>query len=69
MKKLRRRIAGQLEHGPRRLVIITGASDRWVVEDEVIEPELIGRLVVAEGTAVGLDRLKVDWIGEERGEA
>lgn len=65
MNKLRRRIAGQLDHGPRGLVIVTVAGDRWVIENEAIEPDLIGRQVVAEGTAVGLDRLKVDWIGED----
>ena len=65
MHKLRRRIAGQLNQEPRGLVIVTVACDRWVIENEAIEPDLIGRQVVAEGTAVGLDRLKVDWIGEE----
>ena len=65
----RRRIAGQLEHGPRGLVIVTGAGDRRVIENQAIEPDLIGRQVVAEGTVVGLDWLKVDWIGEESGPA
>ena len=64
MNKLRRRIVGQLDHGPRGLVIVTVAGDRWVIENEAIEPDLIGRQVVAEGTASGLDRLRVDWIGE-----
>ena len=69
MNKRRRRIAGHLEHSPRGLVIVTGAGDRWVVEDEAIEPDLIGRLVVAEGTGVGMDRLRVDWVGEDGGPA
>ena len=64
MNKLRRRIAGQLEDGPRGLVIVTAADDRWVIENQDIEPNLIGRLVVAEGAVVGLDRVKVDWIGD-----
>ena len=59
MNKLRRRIAGQLDHGPRGLVTVAG--DRWVIENGAIEPDLIGRQVVAEGTAVGLDRLKVEF--------
>lgn len=67
--KLRRRIAGQLNHGPRGLVILTDAGDRWVIVNEEVEPDLIGRQVVAEGVAIGLDRLKVDWIGEEGGPA
>ena len=69
MNKLRGRIAGQLDQGPRGLVIITGAGDRWVIENDDIEPDLIGRQVVAEGAVVGLDRVKVDWIGEEGGTA
>ena len=69
MNKPRRRIAGQLEHGPRGLVIVTGAGDRWVIDNEDIEPDLIGRQVVAEGAVIGLDRLKVDWIGDEGGPA
>lgn len=69
MNKLRRRISGQLDQGPRGLVIITGAGDRWVIENHDIEPDLIGRQVVAEGAVVGLDRVKVDWIGEEGGTA
>ena len=69
MNKLRCRIAGQLEHGPRGLVIVTGVGDRLVIENQAIEPDLIGRQVVAEGAVVGLDRLKVDWIGEEGGPA
>ena len=69
MNKPRRRIAGQLDDGPRGLVIVTEAGDRWVIEHENIEPGLIGRQVVAEGAVIGLDRLKADWLGEERGEA
>ena len=69
MNELRRRITGQLEHGPRGLVVVTGAGDHWVIENQDIELELIGRQVVAEGAVVGLDRLKVDWLGEERDEA
>ena len=69
MNKLRRGIAGQLEHGPRGLVIVTDAGNRWVIEDQGIEPDLIGSKVVAEGAVIGLDRLKVDWIGEEGGPA
>lgn len=67
MNKPRRRIAGRLDYGPRGMHVVTEAGDRWVVENQDIEPELIGRQVVAEGTVVGLDRLKVDWIGEAMG--
>ena len=65
MKKVRRRVTGQLEQGPRGPVIVTEAGDRWVIEDHEIEPDLIGRQVVAEGAVIGLDRLRVDWVGED----
>ncbi len=64
MNKLRRRIAGQLDHGPRGLAIVSGAGDRRVIENEAIEPDLIGRIIVAECFVVGLDRLKVEWTGD-----
>lgn len=69
MKKVRRRVTGQLEHGPRGPVIVTEAGDRWVIDYEDIEPELIGRLVIAEGAVISLDRLNVDWVGKEHDEA
>ena len=60
----RKRITGFLELGPRRLQLVTHAGDRWSLECEDFDVDLIGPEVTAEGVLVGLDRLKVDWIGE-----
>ena len=60
----RRRLSGRLDHGPRGLTILTDAGDLWVLEQEDVDSDLLGRLVIAEGVLVGLDRLKVDWIGQ-----
>ena len=60
----RMRLSGRLDHGPRGLTILTDAGDLWVLEQEDVDSDLLGRLVIAEGVLVGLDRLKVDWIGQ-----
>ncbi len=64
MNNSRRRVTGRLDHGPRGLGILTAAGDLWVVETEHFDPDLLGVQVTAEGVVAGLDRLKVDWIGE-----
>ena len=53
-----------LKTGARSYSILTEAGDLWMVDGEDIDPALIGRVVTAEGTLAGLDRLKLDWIGE-----
>ena len=60
----RRRVSGILTSGARGHSILTEAGDLWMVDAEDIDPALIGRVVTAEGTLAGLDRLKLDWIGE-----
>jgi Protein of unknown function (DUF5818) len=60
----RKRITGVLEQGPRRLQLVTEAGDRWSLVCEDFEADLIGQEVTAEGVLIGLDRLKVDWLGE-----
>lgn len=60
----RKRISGVLGHGGRGLNILTDAGDLWVIDRDDVDPDLLGRRVTAEGTLTGLDRLKVDWIGE-----
>lgn len=60
----RRRVSGRLELGPRGLNLLTDAGDLWVLERDRFDTDLIGRLVVAEGTLMGLDRNQVDWLGE-----
>jgi hypothetical protein len=64
MNTNRKRIIGRLEHLPRGFAIVTEAGDHWVLED--IEPanDLFGNEVTVEGEVVGLDRLRVDWLGE-----
>ena len=53
-----------LKTGARSYSILTGDGDLWILDCEDIHPDLIGRIVTAEGTLVGLDRLKIDWVGE-----
>ena len=60
----RKRVSGVLKHGGRGLNILTDAGDLWVIDQEDIDPNLLGRRVTAEGTQAGYDRLKIEWIGE-----
>lgn len=60
----RKRITGRLDLGPRGLNLLTDAGDLWVLDRDDFDSDLIGRVVVAEGTLTGLDRLRVDWLGE-----
>jgi hypothetical protein len=64
MNTNRMRISGRLEHLPWGYAIVTASGDHWVLED--IEPasDHFGNEVTAEGEVVGLDRLRVDWLGE-----
>lgn len=58
------RVSGVLNHGMRGLNILTDAGDLWVLDNDDVNPDLLGRRVTAEGTLAGLDRLNLDWIGE-----
>lgn len=58
------RVSGLLNHGARGLNILTDAGDLWVLDNDGVNPDLLGRRVTAEGTLAGLDRLNLDWIGE-----
>lgn len=60
----RKRVTGRLNLGPRGLNIVTDAGDLWVLDRDDFDSDLIGRVVVAEGTLAGLDRLEVDWLGD-----
>ncbi|MCB2084892.1 MAG: hypothetical protein H6920_04330 [Sphingomonadaceae bacterium] len=64
MNTNRQRISGRLEQLPRGFAIVTEAGDHWVLE--YVEPanDHFGNEVTAEGEVVGLDRLRVDWLGE-----
>lgn len=60
----RKRITGLLEQGRRRPQLVTDCGDRWSLDCEEFDFDLIGQNVTVEGVLVGLDRLKVYWIGD-----
>lgn len=60
----RKRVSGVLNHGGRGLNILTDAGDLWVLDNEAVDSDLLGRRVTAEGIQAGYDRLTVEWIGE-----
>ena len=64
MSTNRKRISGRLEHLPRGFAIVTEAGDHWVLEDVEPANDHFGKEVTVEGEVVGLDRLRVDWLGE-----
>ena len=59
----RKRVSGVLGRGRRGLILITDNSELWVIDVVDDVTGLVGRRVIAEGTASGFDRLKADWIG------
>jgi hypothetical protein len=63
----RRRITGILDLTPRGLSIVTDSGDRWILDREEFDADLLGRQVIAEGVLAGIDRLTVDWIGDAQG--
>lgn len=63
MNTNRIRISGRLELVPRGMAIITDAGEHWVLEDLESSSDNIGSKVTAEGVVVGLDRLRIEWLG------
>lgn len=63
MSTNRKRISGRLEHVPRGYALVTAAGDHWILEDFEPSNDNIGVEVTAEGVVVGLDRLRVEWLG------
>lgn len=63
MNTNRKRISGRLEHVPRGIAVVTDAGDLWVLEDVEPSNDDFGSEVIAEGTVIGLDRLRVEWLG------
>lgn len=59
-----KRISGRLENLPRGAVIVTDAGDHWVLEGYEPSNDDFGFEVTAEGIVVGLDRLRVEWLGQ-----
>lgn len=60
----RKRLSGVLGHSARGLNVLTDAGDIWVLDREDVDPDLIGSRVTVEGVQAGLDRLRIEWIGE-----
>lgn len=57
------RVSGMLSCGRRGMILTTNDDEVWIVESEESVDGLIGMDVIVDGTVVGLDRLKADWIG------
>ncbi len=57
------RVSGLLSRGQRGMILTTKDDEVWIVEGEEPVDRLVGADVIVEGTLVGLDRLKTDWIG------
>ena len=53
-----------LDHSARGLVVRTDAGDLWVLDRDDVDSDLLGQRVTVEGELHGLDRIRVDWIGE-----
>lgn len=63
MSAERIRVAGLLSRGSRGFVLSGKDDGMWVIDADGPMDQLVGENVIAEGTIVGLDRLKADWIG------
>lgn len=57
------RVSGMLSRGRRGMILTTQDDEVWIVECEDPTDELFSSTVVVEGTVVGIDRLRADWIG------
>jgi hypothetical protein len=57
------RVTGLLSRGNRGSVLSVKDDAVWVIDADQPIDQLVGEDVVAEGTVIGLDRLKADWIG------
>jgi len=55
---------GQLVRMSHNAPIVTDAGDHWVLEGVEPANDHFGNEVTVEGEVVGLDRLRVDWLGE-----
>lgn len=60
----RMRISGLLTQGTRGLGVVTDAGELWVLDCDEADRDLVGQRVTVEGELHGLDRIRVDWIGE-----
>lgn len=60
----RKRISGMLKEGSRGFGVVTDVGDLWVLDRAEVDLDLLGQRVTVEGELQGLDRIRVDWIGE-----
>lgn len=63
MKAGRLRVSGLLSRGKRGLTLTTSDDQFWVIDNEYPVDDLVGAPVIVEGIAIGIDRLRADWIG------
>ena len=45
------------------MILTTNDDEVWIIESEEPVDGLVGTDVIVDGTLVGRDRLKADWIG------
>ena len=45
------------------MILTTNDDEVWIIESEEPVDGWVGMDVIVDGTVVGLDRLKADWIG------
>jgi hypothetical protein len=57
------RTSGSLTIGARGYLLIKASGGIWLLEADLPFDEFIGKDVTVEGAVVGLDRLRIDWIG------
>ena len=60
------RVSGLLSNGRRGMLLTTNDGQVWIVESDDPTEDLVGSTIVVEGTIVGIDRLRADWIGVSR---
>lgn len=60
------RVSGLLSRGRRGMILTTNDGQVWIVESDDPTDDLVGSTTVVEGTIVGIDRLRADWIGVSR---
>ena len=57
------RVSGLLSRGRRGMILTTNDGQVWIIESDDPTDDLVGSTTVVEGTIVGIDRLRADWIG------
>lgn len=63
MSAERIRVTGLLSQGSRDFVLSATDDGMWVIDADGPMDHSVGEKVIAEGTIVGLDRVKADWVG------